>query len=90
MEKFEKALLIILTAFILLIVIGIIIFYGFGLNGYGINKLCSSVGGIWCYWPSWFGVFSTISSIMAITLTILIIFFLSKKLSVRKVKKSIH
>lgn len=79
MEKLEKGILIILTSFLLMIIIGIIIFYIFDLNKYGIRLLCSSIGGIWCYWPSWFGVFFTLIVIIAIILIILILFLKIKK-----------
>ena len=48
-------------------------------NNYGINTLCSSVGGIWCYWPSLGGI---INLILSLTIIILLIFFI-----IRLVKK---
>ena len=81
MKKLKRLFLIILAILALSIIIGIVIFYSFDLKTYGLNKLCSSIGGIWCYWPSSHGVFTTITSIFLILFIMLIIIFFVKNQS---------
>jgi hypothetical protein len=79
MKKLKRINWIIL--FSLLLLICIILISGFNLNKYGINKLCSAIGGIWCYWPSWSRVFIITIIILGIILILLSIVFIIRKLN---------
>ncbi|MEM0465271.1 MAG: hypothetical protein QXW97_01055 [Candidatus Pacearchaeota archaeon] len=46
---------------------------------YGISKLCSWIGGIWCYYPSWKFIFNLIIFVLIILLIILVMFIVIRK-----------
>jgi len=73
-KQLKKQIIIILTLLLLIMIIGIIILYAFNLNKYGINFLCSLVGGILCYWPSWILVLEIASFIITLIILLLILF----------------
>lgn len=80
---------------ILAVVIGTFSLFGLagffaGLNNtFGISGMCSTIGGIWCYWPH-FGVmwiFMAFIPVLTLIASILFIIWLIKKLAQNKKKK---
>jgi protein-S-isoprenylcysteine O-methyltransferase Ste14 len=81
----EGDILIIVAVLVLLMVF---VFWGFGMMGfggmmhnYGISGVCSTIGGIWCYWPSWISFFAIITWTLVIIAFVLVIVWLTKKVS---------
>jgi hypothetical protein len=67
----------------------VIVFSGFGMmgfggmgmmGGYGNPFLCSNIGGIWCYFP----IFNFVFMLLFITIIILLVIWIVKKLQGRK------
>jgi hypothetical protein len=50
------------------------------MGGYGNPFLCSNIGGIWCYFP----IFNFVFMLLFITIIILLVIWIVKKLQGRK------
>jgi flagellar biogenesis protein FliO len=74
------AVMVVVIALLLFGGFGMMGFGGFGHMGYGSQTLCSNVGGIWCYWPNWMGVFSFLFMILIFVVMTLLIIWLARQL----------
>jgi flagellar biogenesis protein FliO len=83
MKNDQTTVIIALIVILVLFFVGGFGMMGFGhmMNGYGIRGMCSTIGGIWCYWPSWAGVTSFIVSLLTIVALILLIIWLYREIN---------
>jgi protein-S-isoprenylcysteine O-methyltransferase Ste14 len=88
--KNENIIIIVLAVILAIFLLGGFGMMGFGgmmHGGYGSGYLCSNVGGIWCYWPNWIGIFSFIIQVLIVVILILLILWLTKQISNSKKMK---
>lgn len=65
----QNQTIILIVALIVLISLGSFGMYGGMMGGYGNSFMCSHMGGVWCYWPS----FGWLIQILIIAILVIII-----------------
>jgi protein-S-isoprenylcysteine O-methyltransferase Ste14 len=90
MRDDQTTIIVILVAIIVLFLLGGFGMMGFGhmSGGYGISGMCSTIGGIWCYWPSWVGVFYFIMGVLVMISLALLVILLFKRIQKPLKKRS--
>jgi hypothetical protein len=83
--KKDDTVIIVIISILALFLLGGFGIMGFGnhgmMGGYGSTRLCSTVGGIWCYWPNWTFVFNMVIGILVTTILVLLIVLLVKRIN---------